>query len=170
VTDQQGTKRPDSRPTDADNTTRIDGRDNVTDTQTIASTPAEELRAAATKLRETAANATPGPWENAENDLWIGGPVWGYQVTKDGTFIGEDSAWIALMHPGLAEPLAEWLDSEANRRHTATAHHHRGILGGYSGHCSCGDSVIQPDPEIPAQCGRLRKALAVARVINGSAS
>lgn len=77
-------------------------------------TPAEELRDAATKIRETAAKACDGPWENAEGVLWIGGATWGYAVPKS-EFLpnGADPAWIALMHPGLAEPLAEWLEHEA---------------------------------------------------------
>lgn len=107
------------------------------------STPAEELRAAATRLRETAAEACGGPWENGDDDLlWIGGSVWGYSVHKEGTFLAGDPAWIALVHPGLAEPLAEWLETEA---HMAEKR---------------GNSAE----------GQTFHALKVARVINGGAS
>ena len=78
------------------------------------STAAEELRTAATRLREVAAEATGGPWENGEDDhLWIGGSVWGYSVRKKGEFLAGDPAWIALVHPGLAEPLASLLEVSA---------------------------------------------------------
>ena len=77
-------------------------------------TPAEELRTAATRLRETAAEATGGPWENGEDDhLWIGGSVWGYSVRKKGEFLNGDPAWIALANPALAEPLAQLLEDQA---------------------------------------------------------
>jgi hypothetical protein len=76
-------------------------------------TAAETLRAAAKLLRETAAKATPGPWENAEDDLWIGGNIWGYVIHKEETFVGDDPAWIALAHPGLAGPLADFLEGTA---------------------------------------------------------
>lgn len=91
--------------------------------------PADELRAAATLLRETANKATPGPWSAS--------PVWSprSQATSavyslahpTGTHASEvvpsmlatpkrplvrpgDAAWIALMSPAVAEPLAAWLD------------------------------------------------------------
>ena len=84
----------------------------TTETNTI---PTEELRAAATKLRETASAATGGPWEDTEDLLWIGGSIWGYSIPKGGTFsAAKDSAWIALANPSLAEPLAEWLEMEAH--------------------------------------------------------
>lgn len=80
--------------------------------------PAETLRAAATLIRDTASNATPGPWEDTPDALWIGGQVWGYRILKDGNFpVGDggapDPAWIALMHPKVAEPLAAWLEHAA---------------------------------------------------------
>jgi hypothetical protein len=62
-------------------------------------TPAEELRAAATMLREAAADSDSENWYNAES----------LALSLDGA----DVAWIALAHPGLAEPLAAWLDDAA---------------------------------------------------------
>ena len=79
--------------------------------------PAEELRAAATLLRETASKATPGPWtvhtiagigrtvNDPEGSLSI--PVGTSWVSAD------DGAWIALMSPAVAEPLAAVLDDQA---------------------------------------------------------
>lgn len=98
-------------------------------------TPAEELRAAAAKLREMAAAAdTPGhPWKakplfrplpgcrclSCEEDK-----PWAWEIdVVDGPdnedcfhpmHIGQgDAAWIALMGPQRAEPLAAWLEATA---------------------------------------------------------
>jgi hypothetical protein len=92
------------------------------DTTTKTRTPAEELRAAATKLRETAEKATPGPWGAPEHDssvvAWRVGPGGfddDFDYVIDQTLDrAEDADWIALAHPGLAEPLAEWLEMEAH--------------------------------------------------------
>jgi hypothetical protein len=65
--------------------------------------PANVLRAAATRLRELAAPATPGPWRAI--DL---GPH------------GHPRVWIAALDPAVAEPLAAWLEL------AATANHHFG--------------------------------------------
>lgn len=89
-------------------------------------TPAEELRAAAKKLRELAGKATnsrkieygwnyvaredmkePGEHTDITNtgfggdDLIAGGVGW------------DDAAWIVLMGPDKGEPLAAWLEAEA---------------------------------------------------------
>ena len=72
--------------------------------------PVETLRAAAALLREIGAEAMDGPWETGGDGLvWarrMGDPV-------SGSTEPEDAAWIALVHPGLAEPLADWLDDVA---------------------------------------------------------
>ncbi|GII84562.1 hypothetical protein Ssi03_25520 [Sphaerisporangium siamense] len=97
-------------------------------------TPAEELRAAAARLRERAEQATPGPWSVGNDDV-IG---LGIEQTGRGSFTYDaqiarvledyerdeenygnrelgttegDARWMALVHPGLAEPLAAWLES-----------------------------------------------------------
>lgn len=121
-------------------------------------TPAEELRAAAAKLRETAGTATDGPWQ-------LDGPYWWHSgdcthvVTdardrmsvavmpqrEDAPHRDANAAWIALAHPGLAEPLAKWLEREAKYAERAA--------GRGSGFLS------EPD----------REALAVARAILGGA-
>jgi hypothetical protein len=99
------------------------------------STPADELRAAAAKLRKRGSEATPGPWERPLNTRYKhvvmapkpddeqgqyldGRPervgVVQLNIWSDGTFMrergGRDLEWIALVHPGIAEPLANWLD------------------------------------------------------------
>jgi hypothetical protein len=87
--------------------------------------PAEELRAAATKLRDMAAKATPGPWTVVKNiqqgtgshmqSTWFRGdrkrPVHPSQH--------DDYEWISLMGPDKAELLASWLDRAAD---SLTAH------------------------------------------------
>lgn len=123
--------------------------------------PADELRAAAKVLRETASNATPGPWADcstAYDGAWpvmvIGQPgpdddrgqdvlVVPHTVDED-IVVLEDVAWIVLANPALAKPLAVLLEDLA-------------------------DFVGEFDKEPPA--GHLiGKALAVARAINGSTS
>lgn len=75
--------------------------------------PVELLRAAAAELRATAAGASEGPWETGEDGLvWTQKPIPGDPVS--GSTEPEDAAWIALMHPGLAEPLAALLDRQAD--------------------------------------------------------
>ena len=82
--------------------------------------PAETLRAAAAKVRDTASNATPGPWECDG----IGDYGWTVRdVSPFGTFAIEtedseqgqaDAEWIALMSPAVAEPLAAHLERLAD--------------------------------------------------------
>jgi hypothetical protein len=86
--------------------------------------PAAQLRAAAQLLRERATAATPGPWQ-ARGDYSdaiysdtsegivdvIAGGKWGGEAS---VFDNEhDATWIAMMHPGVGEPLAAWLDATA---------------------------------------------------------
>jgi hypothetical protein len=69
---------------------------------------ADLLQRAAAKLREAAEAATRGPWDNADDGLvWperMGDPV-------SGSTEVEDAAYIALMHPPVAEALADALES-----------------------------------------------------------
>jgi hypothetical protein len=78
-------------------------------------TPAETLRAAAQGLREAAHSAIPGPWAADPDELGRGYDVW--QIDGPHLAFGlrrPDAEWIALTHPGLAEPLAAWLEMEAH--------------------------------------------------------
>jgi hypothetical protein len=117
-------------------------------------TPAEELRGAATKLRETARGVThfPTPWtvEPAEDDQWRvmyvkGNPLAGLIATTPDYGRVWLADWIALMHPGLAEPLALLLEDQAQA--------YENFLGGSA---DIAEGIVR--------CG-----LAVARVINGGA-
>lgn len=85
-------------------------------------TPAEELRAAAAKLREAAGGATPGVWAKCWDAL-VGGAAVSLPryIQEDGgaevciaDFVKPgDAEWIALMGPDKAEMIAVWLDDEA---------------------------------------------------------
>lgn len=103
---------------------------------------ADELRAAARRLRETAAGATRGRWADASTDPDGMSPVWiaawtdslswpdesVIEIRRDEltalVAVGEvdgpdevispgDRAWIVLAQPSIAEPLAAWLEELA---------------------------------------------------------
>lgn len=95
-------------------------------------TPADELRAAATKLREMTKHAGDGSlWKPGRIFLklkseYLADGYWWEVVDSTGTVAlcaeqDDDiddtaearAAWIALMGPDKAEPLAAWLDAEA---------------------------------------------------------
>ena len=86
--------------------------------------PVERFRAAATRLREVAADATTGPWSVTREHLthpeagadvrgaggrWVASDCDGYQ----GGCLPADADYIAMMHPPVALALADWLDAEA---------------------------------------------------------
>ena len=87
-------------------------------------TPADEMRAAAKLLREKAAAATPGPWE-IEYAYQSDRPQAVFRMDPAepddldmalGVGIMDepaDNAWVALLGPDKAEPLACWLDVAA---------------------------------------------------------
>lgn len=100
-------------------------------------TPGEELHAAATKLRETAKGATPGRWWAGDpigrefggmdfpiaSDHLLSSPPYVAYVDVSPEAMGvrsqvedakADATWIALVHPGLAEPLALLLEDQAS--------------------------------------------------------
>lgn len=129
----------------------------------------EELLTAARRLREVSAAATPGPWEDCsdpDGGAWpryvIGSPAPGSDRGEEVLRVHEsiadhqvvtrdDTAWIALAHPGLAGPLAALLEGIAGRH----------IPIEESGGQWCAeDSRRLPCPDVTA-------ALAVARAING---
>lgn len=153
--------------------------------------PAGEIHAAAQLLRERTEGTSALPW--GQHDTWLndGGyteavlqrdpetglgvrPIaWAPSFSNDPGRSPErdrslaDARWMAMMSPALAKPLAAMLESEANRKHVVRTPHTRGILGGWHGSCSCGETVIEPGPE-PAECGRLGRVLALARIINAA--
>jgi hypothetical protein len=94
---------------------------------------AEELRAAAAKLRLAAA-----PADCVDE--------WAEFYASDEDVSATDRAWIALLSPALAEPLALWLESEAR-------------------------DAEEMDSGYPQLVGEKRRAaVAVAYVINGGGS
>lgn len=83
-------------------------------------TAAEELRAAAEKLRAAATLASNGPWI-ATPDIHIGGWAVAQAPLKsdEGPYLADfvrdcDARYIAAMHPGVGNALANWLDFEAD--------------------------------------------------------
>jgi hypothetical protein len=92
-------------------------------------TPADEIRAAAAKLRELAADATDGPWaahdpnkrwgDDRDHQLIGGGKA---LATFDNDYNGPlNTAYAATMHPGVGKALADWLDHTAAHL-TASTH------------------------------------------------
>ena len=87
--------------------------------------PTETLRAAATKLREMAEAATPGPWLRDHHGSWAGSNVVldseGHPVAICGVDAPEDGyleasgtrALIATLDPTFAVLVADWLDHQA---------------------------------------------------------
>lgn len=119
--------------------------------------PATELRAAAQLLRDraTAPYVQPGPWHiheaygflRVDNDRDKTREAW---TVKSGADLAEENRntaqWIAMMHPGVGEPLAAWLEDMA------------GFL----------DTTRQPDGTQPRLAlHNSRHALAVARALLG---
>lgn len=94
-------------------------------------TPAEELRAAAAKVRKTAVKAAPGPWKVCRA-VGIGcvvhDPTVTFCITVETKWVsGGDAAWIALASPTLAGPLAAWLESCAGQASAMAASDDWGI-------------------------------------------
>lgn len=73
-------------------------------------TPVEELRQAAAILRERAHKAAPAPWRFEGMQVRDSK---GHLVIKH-TW-PQEADWILTVSPDVAEPLAAWLDYEANR-------------------------------------------------------
>jgi hypothetical protein len=126
-------------------------------------TPVEELRAAAQKVREAASaviHLSP-PWrsEPAEDDQWrvmYGTPhlLAGLVATTPDYGRMYLADWIALMHPGLAEPIAAWLEgcaTDLDRAEAAAAAWTNSETGDPLEYCDEPDSV--------------RRALDLARAI-----
>lgn len=85
--------------------------------------PAEELRAAAAKIRKLAADAEPGPWHVHEyltdHEAGIGTEPGGDDIAGGGYEGGgvqrlTDAHYIAAMHPGVGTALADLLDDQAD--------------------------------------------------------
>ena len=124
-------------------------------------TPAAELRAAASKLRELAQRATPGPWrlgsdrwaalvaDRKHPDRMVGGG-WEWDDAYGGCLVAEslmrpDREYIAAMNPLVGVALADLLDSLA-------------------------DDAEQSIDDHAAYGAPPRDELVLARLINGGAS
>lgn len=118
-------------------------------------TPAEELSAAAAKVRAIVAPTVPGPYTAVWSKGRIGGTVWRGRVQlattqeRIGTPSPHMADWFALAHPGLAAPLLAILESAAGQAKAMSRADDFGIC------------------DEPAA---VREALNLARVINGGAS
>lgn len=124
---------------------------------------AEELRAAAARLRKTAACAHGGPWAVGED----GATIWSADIRPYGApcvairLDCGDATWIAMMHPGLAERLANLLDDLADEAEATYATEvHLGPDATYA------TGVVDYRGEL---CSDLTHALATARTILGAA-
>jgi hypothetical protein len=109
-------------------------------------TPAEELRTAAEKLRSLVAAvdqdmATNPYWSSSEHPPHAYPTLYARGV--DGGLGGPAGAFAAAMHPGVGAALADWLDYEAG--------------------------LIELMGRAAATRGRTEHVLAVARAINGTA-
>lgn len=139
----------------------------MTDTKT-ETTIADELRDAATTLRQTATKATPGPWTSGLPS-WAGSnavlnshghpiAVCGDETEGADHPASADAAWIALASPLLAEALADLLNAAATTwdHQLAYSADHSALHHADPG---CGRRV--------EQCRCLDAALGVARALNG---
>ena len=149
---------------------------------TTEKTIADELRAAAAKLRKLEMSTTPGRWVSgdleeqadygkqiavssddgalvAEINLRAGDAAWRYMCTE----AEADAAWIALASPALAEPLASWLEDFARwaKDSIFVYDEEEEVPVHESDYC---DGVIGKG------CQCFARALAVARVLNGATS
>ncbi|MFE2832231.1 hypothetical protein ACFXI6_14455 [Streptomyces mirabilis] len=131
---------------------------------------AEELRAAAEKLRTLATEATPGPWrqhdthlgqyghtatvlsgEGNDTDLRAWLPSMSQESWDEARNVWNDAAYMAALHPGVGLALADWLDETATEVTAAEGTEY----------------ALHPDGGAFASW---EAALAVARAVNGSAS
>lgn len=90
--------------------------------------PADEITAAAERLRHLAGVASPGPWRTTG----IGDFGWTVSMPSSGLSIeAEDSEqgavdcdYIATVHPAVGAALADWLDSAADYFHRTPGREH----------------------------------------------
>lgn len=114
-------------------------------------TPAQELRAAASKIGEAAGAATPGPWVNLDRGdriVCANGKDGDFVYVVDEPLIAnpDNGEHIAMWHPGMARLIGDWLESEA--------YGWDATLAAFPG--------LDPNPE-----DLLRWPLRIARAING---
>ncbi len=82
----------------------------------------DQLKRAASVLRQIGEQSTPGPWHTEQTNLsdWIVDAI-GVSVADCGfdedvlPEVHADATWIAMVSPAIAEPLAIWLDETARQ-------------------------------------------------------
>lgn len=93
-------------------------------------TVADEIKAAASTLREVAAAATPGPWRHHDCHLPVGGhtasvlsgaypdgdlrawlPTFSHEPWDETRNVWADARYIATVHPQVGAAVAAWLES-----------------------------------------------------------
>ncbi|WP_049568711.1 hypothetical protein [Nonomuraea sp. SBT364] len=140
------------------------------DTATTTTT-AEELKTAATRVREAARGTAAGPWKASpvwSPDAAVTSAVYSHahpagtpesevvasgqkRYRKGGLRNPCNAVWIALANPDLAEPLASWLEETARQYDAPPCDDPTGVCN----HCERRDDFVN--------------ALHVARAINGGA-
>lgn len=123
-------------------------------------TPADVLRAAATKLNELASRTTGSgnPWRLAKgipNDSVRTAVGWEIAYGSD----TGDLRYIAAMHPGVGSALADWLEEEAHRYDAAVTAADNVFHDDPAGR----DAFLTTGPGTPSE-----NALTVARQILGT--
>lgn len=95
-------------------------------------TPSDLLVAAADRVRDLAAQATPGPWRQHDTHLTMGGhtatvmcgegndvalvawlPTWNHEPWDNTRLPFTTARWIAALSPAVAPALEEWLRATA---------------------------------------------------------
>ena len=142
----------------------------------MSDSPAVVLRQAAARVRETGTACEPSvislrgvPWHTEVYAVDLSARAVAQSApsmderARFGRYIAEAespelAAWIALMHTGLAEPLAAWLEETADLHEQNTLPGHANIIPPGCQWCA--------DEDWP--CADTRRALAVAHIILGT--
>lgn len=139
------------------------------------SSPADEIRTAAERLRTLATAATPGPWRQHDTHLgqyghtatvlsgerndtelraWL--PTMSQESWDETRNVWADAAYIAAMHPGVGTALADWLEDAAHAYDAAVT----AAASVYANDPAAAEAFLTTGP------GAQPHALAVARAIN----
>lgn len=144
----------------------------------MTESPIQTLRRAAGLLRSYANMASPGPWRTHNTHVPGGGctagvltgegdnvsyVAWMPSFSNDPNEIDRqaypDAIYVAAMHPGVALPLADWLDAEA-------AVHEAGMQASEA-LCVVVEAAGAGEHRVQVHASTLDQALAVARSILG---
>lgn len=122
-------------------------------------TTADEFRATATQIRQTAAHTTPGEWGLVESGELV---AWSDNEAQTPEYLshhldwsnGNDLQWAALMHPGTGSALADLFEVAAN------------FVEEYP---DLGREHVDGEQCDDYACGLVTKLQSVARAVNGGA-